>query len=208
MLHMDFSEDIYVDIHILIWISTCRYLNVAYGYPWGYLQWKSIHGYPFWISIHGSISLYRYPKRNIDISRFRYLYKSMDIHTRVTLPDVPVYSTVQNGPIHFSSFPMDCVWIAPGLHELNRENTYFFKTSFYTYTIHKDTRRWVNAFACICMHCLRFNEVMLLLVSVCIIVYLCVLCMYNNASVLDCILLYSASNFHFLLISWPAYKLM
>ena len=40
---------------------------------------------------------------HIDISPFRYLYKSMDIHTRVTLPDVargqgtlPVYIDSEN----------------------------------------------------------------------------------------------------------------
>ena len=41
--------------------------------------WISIHGYPY---VYADIQ-----NENIDISPFRYLYKSMDIHTRVTLPD-------------------------------------------------------------------------------------------------------------------------
>ena len=36
----------------------------------------------------------RYPKSHIDNHPFRYLYKSMDIHTKVTIPDVTLVSEV------------------------------------------------------------------------------------------------------------------
>ena len=77
MLHMDIPEDIHVDIHILMGISTCRYLNVAHG---------PAVDIPVDIHIHIWISIY--PKSHIHNHPFRYLYKSMDIHTRVTIPDV------------------------------------------------------------------------------------------------------------------------
>ena len=41
----------------------------------------------------------RYPKSHIDNRPFRYLYKSMDIHTKVTIPDEPVSGHRENNKV-------------------------------------------------------------------------------------------------------------